>query len=331
MKKIIFFLILGIAVLYFLLMNEKFLVRRSNLLPNGHIVYAGYTKKAAAILSMDLKAKKIKTLHENTGLLSTTSSVSKIDDDWILFGMESFGKDFKDAKNLIKDATEGKRLEAFFEKFVNAKNTIVKLNIKTGEVVSLRRGSSPLYMSAHNKILFLLFGGGDLYGLDSGLYIADANDASKAKFITECPTDYNHLIKVSDSEVVFLSHAEDELSLYDIKTDKTTVLPIKNCPCPDVWRDKTKQLICYDREKNEYFLTSLDNKRVEKLPFEYDTPVLYIPEKDKLIMMVGSIYVGIHGAGEVHNLWVYDFATGKKELLSKYNGFRAGNGIYLPE
>jgi hypothetical protein len=166
---------------------------------------------------------------------------------------------------------------------------------------------------------------------NGGLCVVDIDAVSKTKFITKSSTQDNHLIQVSDSEVVFLSHAEDELSLYDIKTDKTTVLPIKNCPCPAVWRDKTKQLICYDREKNEYFLTSLDNKRVEKLPFEYDTPVLYIPKKDKLIMMVGSIYVGIHGMGEVDNLWVYDFATGKKELLSKYNGFRAGDGIYLPE
>ena len=310
------------------MINEKFLVRRSNLLSSGHIVYSGYAKKAAAILSMDINAKKIKTLYENTGLLPEMSSISKIDDDWILFGMRTFGKDFEGSEGLIKDATQGKRLKTFLKHFGDAKNTIIKLNIKTGEVVSLRSGSAPLYMPAYKKVLFLLSSGEEFY--NGGLCVANINEINKTKFITKSPTQYNHLIQVSDSEVVFLSHDEDELSIYNVENNETKVLPIKNCPCPKVWRDKTKQLVCFDREKKEYFLASLDGKRVDKLSFKRGTPVLYIPKEDRMIMTVGSIYAGIHGIGEVHNLWVYDFVTGKKDLLSKYNGFSAGNGIYLP-
>lgn len=298
MKKIIS--VLCIAVLCFFI-TERTLAKKNSLPLGGHIVYIDTSNAIVTLYSMDLRSKKIKKLYVNKNLSSSAGSVSRINSDWLLFGMNTA------VNNLVM------------------KRLIVKFNMKTGETVFLRGGSTPLYMPSYNKILFLLSSGEEFpYG---GLCEVDINKINKTKFIAKSPTENNQIIPVSGSEVVFRSKKENEILLYNVKNNKTKLLPIKNCTYPLVWRDKTKQLICFNQEKIEYFMTSLDGKFVDKFPLKKAMPVIYIPNKDMVIMMVESV----RDFSPVFDLWAYDFATDKKELLSKDNGFRAGDGIYSTE
>lgn len=297
MKSIWVLILCLTAVVLCFFMSETIMTKKNNLLSGGHIIYAYDVNGVITFYSMDLSSKKIKKLYGKQG---SGGAVSKIDSNWLLFGIDDS----------------------------NNKDIIIKFNIKTGEAIYLRRGSTPIYIPSQNKILFLLFGGGDLYGLDSGLYVANMSEANKFKLITECPTQHNKPVQISYNEVVFRSGEEkDEVSLYNVKTNKTKLLPIKDCTYPLVWREKTKQLIYFDSEKNEYLLNSLDGKHIEKLPFKEGVPLIYVPDKDVLIVSVEDT----RDFSPVWDLWAYDFATGKKELLSRSNGFHVGGGIYLPE
>lgn len=135
---------------------------------------------------------------------------------------------------------------------------------------------------------------------------------------------------ISDSEVIFRGERREDWFIYDIKTDKTTPLPIKDFR-PALWRKKTQQLLGYSKWKEGEHLISLDSKRIERITLP-GSPIMYIPEKDMVVFIKKSPHLWFR-ADIRYDLYVYDFATNKSELLNngKENGFGLEKGVFIQQ
>ncbi|MGD9153344.1 MAG: hypothetical protein PVG30_06795 [Gammaproteobacteria bacterium] len=243
------------------------------------------------LYSLDLATRQINNLY--TLSRGEINAVSQLDANWILLGMNEIDKG----------------------------NIIAKFNIKKNNMKIIGKGTSPVYLSAQHRILFSTL---------DGVYIADIKNFRKQrKLVKQCNIDNVPIFLASKNKAVFVTYdcnQQKTIWLYDSKSDKLQVLHLKDC-LPMLWRDRTKQLVC-DIGEQKYFLFSLDGKYTERLLLGKAVyPVLYLPDTDQLILLVNK---ATRLVGEAHNLWIYDFKVGKKELISKNNGFALGAGIFLP-
>ena len=277
------------TLIILLFISIKFISHNDSLSPEGQIIYA----IGPSVYAIDLKNKEIEKVYTDEEERHVMS-IGNINDHRLLLGIE--------------DIEEG--------------NFIVDFDIKTRKAEVLGKGSSPLYMPLYKKVFFFTLGKLNVASID--------NFDKAAESVKRCKSDYNHVIQVSKKEVVFSDYdksGSNNAWLYNIETKDIELLPLQNYISPQLWRNETKQLICFDREQKNYFLIDLlGNERQEIKLGPYSTPVLYLPETDQLILLEGTI----RGFAEIHDLWIYDFKTDKKELISKSNGFALGAGVYLP-
>ncbi len=332
------FLILFVIITIYILRDisiSKHEIKKTKMLTDGRIIYTDVVNLALTVYSLDIKAREIKKIYVSQKEDSNAEYFDKLkkeNDEKKSLGIYNFVNVNK-GKGLIEYAYISKMNSDWVLLGINnySEDLIYKLNIKTGEMVYLRKGSLPTYMPRYNKMFFFLSGKHICGESTKGeLYMVDMGDLNKPKFIAKVITERgeNVIIPISYSEIMFWSYEEDSSLIYNIETDRLKKWTVEGYS-PWKWRDKTKQLIC--NAHGEKFLVSLDGKRIEKIPSPKFVR-MYISEKD--------IFVNSHGVArfywqdglnfnEVSELSISDLKTGKKELLGRDTSLNYG--IYLPE
>lgn len=266
----------------------------STVLPNGYLVFG----EDGGLHKIDLKSCKREVLYKDEGMFN---KISRIDKRSFLF--YEYGKKEEGVK-------------------------IFNMNTHTARII-YNDGSSPHYNSLFKKLFFFY---APSFKIGNGLYIADMNNPENtAKRITDTRHAVENLISVSASEVVFIrndSGNSNNIYLYNISTNKLTQLPIQNCTLPTIWRSKTKQLMCFNRDEYQYFLTDLsgENRQAFKKGSNF-LPVLYLPEYDALLYTVERF---TSSDPEKGSLWIYDFATGRSKMLCDNIKLGTGDAAYYP-
>jgi hypothetical protein len=214
---------------------------------------------------------------------------------------------------------------------------IFKFNIKTREKIYLREGRKPLYLAKPRKLLFFIDelikvdGAKQLRGL---LYVVDDlsyPEQSRMVMRLTSNVDYSEIIQVSDDEVVFTGRIDkdgyevDVTYLYNAAKDSLIELDFGSKYIPKMWRDKSKQLLCYERglkgRTGRYIdpvLISLDGEQVEKAKVGNG---VYMRERDAVLRAECYLYVFspypylFFLPRDKCGLWLYEFTTEQATLL----------------
>lgn len=331
--KVLYCLLAIFVVVSAIFVVNNYVNKKNSFISSGKIVYVYTADGVLKMYSLDLTSKKVTQLYEINGCYS--GSISKIDSEWIVLGIEAFGSP-QVATEIVKtvhDSAHNKPVNLGVFSGAGIEEYLYKFNIKTKELISLGYGYCPIYIPAYKKILFLSSSRGKPY-FTHGMYIMDT-DGGNLQFITKCPAQYNNIVAVSDKEVVFLSETEERL-LYNLETKRLSILLSEDHYMFEFWRSKTNQLVYRLDNADKYFFTNLDSSNIIKAPkntenSQLSKTVLYILEKDIAILSVEKMwwyYIGYHIEDQ---LWAYDFATGEKKLITSHCSFREGGGAYFSE
>lgn len=259
---------------------------------NSMTIPNGYLifSEGQSLYKMDLKTCNRTELYNNN--LKIFNTVSKIDNDRFLFYQYA--------------------------------DCIKMFNVKTKKMdLIYQKASTPYYNPVHRKIFFYYSTG--LYEMNFGAAIKTARRVADTKNTVE------NIIPVSDNQIVFLKTDDgnnNKVYIYNIVTQKLNFLPIKNCTIPQIWHSATKQLMCFNRDKYQYFFTDLSGQNIQvmKTPRSF-LPILYLPEYDELLFTVNTF--SFRDPEEGH-LWIYDFKTGESKLLCDDIKLGTGDAIYYP-
>jgi hypothetical protein len=288
-NKIVFLLGFIIYLWSELTMGENALV-----VPNGRLIFGS----GQGLYEMNLQTCKIKNLFSDN--LSTFTQVSKVDENSFLFSK-------------------------YGQKGINS------FNVKTRKInLIYKNGSSPYYNSTFKKIFFYH---APSYEIGNSLYEAEINNPSEtARRITGARYADQNIIPVSENEIVFIredSGNSNTVYSYDITTKKLKQLPIQDCTIPDIWRSKTKQLMCFNRDKKQYFLTDLSGKNVEVVKIKPTFwPVLYLPELDELLFTTVGFGLYPKFDPEKGYLGIYNFTTGQSKIICDDVKLGTGDAAY---
>lgn len=201
---------------------------------------------------------------------------------------------------------------------MGASSKIQLFNIKEIVFEDIVPGDRPMYMPKLNK--FFYFGG--------NLYIFDLdNPIKKSRKIADGSFSYAHVIPVSDNEIVFPIRGDAGKTPpyhYNVSSNNIDQLQFTQPCTPYAWRAVTKQLLCGDHVKNEFYLIGLDGQNsvpvnFPKLLSKNPLPLLYIHKYDVLILNVPRTKWFGSKAGEHFDLWVYSFKDGSVEKLLENN------------
>lgn len=290
MKKTIFLLYLIIFLWSELVMSKGNLI-----IPNGYLVFG----EGQGLHKIDLTNCRREILYEDKGMFS---KVGRVDKNNFLF---------------FEYGQEGRGIKIF-----NMKSRTATLIYKNG--------SSPYYNSTFKKIFFYH---APSYEIGNSLYEAEINNPSEtARRITGARYADQNIIPVSENEIVFIredSGNSNTVYSYDITTKKLKQLPIQDCTIPDIWRSKTKQLMCFNRDKKQYFLTDLSGKNVEVVKIKPTFwPVLYLPELDELLFTTVGFGVYPKLDPEKGYLGIYNFTTGQSKIICDDVKLGTGDAAY---
>lgn len=174
-------------------------------------------------------------------------------------------------------------------------------NRQTGEVLPVIPGTGPTYIPQHGKLFFYRSEPG---AMRMKLLIADWKDLTGSiHVVDEGPFAIaRQVIPVDTNRVVFLprDNRGTKVKMFDMRTSETFELPLAGC-VPKLWRTATKQLLCFDIEREEHVLIGLDGQNRERgLPFGV-VPLLYLAELDAAL-------IGFE-EGRDHMLALYPFAA----------------------
>ena len=119
------------------------------------------------------------------------------------------------------------------------------------------------------------------------LLIADWKDlAGSVRVVDEGPFSLSRqVVPVDEDRVVFLPRDYPSMrgKIFNVKTLETSELPIAGC-VPELWRQATKQLLCFDIDRAEHLLIGLDGRNRERVgPFNF-VPLLYLTELDAALI-----------------------------------------------
>jgi len=262
----------------------------SMIIPNGDLVFGS----GQGLYKLNLKSCKMNELYHDN--LSVFDKVSKVDENKFLF---------------LQDGPPDISIKMF-----DLKNHTIDLIYKGA--------TSPCYNAHNKKIIFNYI---PTYKEGPFIYSADLNNniISKIKKVSVGSSYANSIgvISVSPDEVVFnYSESKNSIHMYNMVTGVLKNLPIQDCDFPQIWRSKTKQLMCYDPKNQNYFLTDLSGKKIEKMktPASF-LPVLYLEKYDELLFTITSF-------PEKDHLGIYDFKTGDSKILCDNIGLGTGDAAY---
>lgn len=269
-------------------------------IPSGYLVYG----EAQGLYKINLRSCQIKQLYSDQ--LGIFTKISKMNNQKFLF---------------LQDGPEVLSIKEF-DLSDNSTRLIYKL------------GASPYYNAVH-KVVFLNY----IPSYEEGpyLYVANFNNSTITgmKKITKGSSYTNEIsvIPVSNDEVVFnYMNSSSNISYFNITTGELKQLPINNCQYPHIWRSKTKQLMCFDTKKQQYFFTDLSGKNVEDVKIKSNfLPILYLPEYDEFLYT--KISFGFYPTldPEKGSLWIYDFASGKSQKICDNIKIGTGDAAYYEE
>lgn len=179
----------------------------------------------------------------------------------------------------------------------------------------LRRGSEPVYMPKHRKLLFMYRAKGRH---ETSLYEArlDEGVIGPAKEISRGPIGAHSVapsvLPVSEHEVVFNRNG-GALFKHDLRDGEITELPVSGCD-PLAWRSATAQVLCWHHDAPGAFLVSLNGRDRTEIPelaqastsFNLYPPIIgpYVPTRDGLLVTDGRFF----SLREVSDLYLYDFS-----------------------
>jgi hypothetical protein len=258
------------------------------------VLYYGWGQK---LNSVNLETGERATLYSNPDMV--IMSVTGIGMGKFLFGSNRIS--FRtDPVVQIFDRTEGK-ISAF----------------GSGESGSIEH---PAYLPAHHAIVFYSV-------INRKLVIAwaDINNPDHMHAIDAKNNGLGYqLVPVSDDEVAY-SDGEKPW-LINLKSGVTKELNISGC-VPQLWRSKTRQLLCSKGDSFDYFLTNLDGSGRQALDMgQNHVPVYYIPQLD--IAIFNGTRLGLSGdLHEVGTLWFYDF--GQKSMTKVVDDAMVGAGAVI--
>jgi hypothetical protein len=120
--------------------------------------------------------------------------------------------------------------------------------------------------------------------------IADVSrPVDSARVIETGPFRYLYpVVHVGNGRIIFRSSDRNgrRFVLYDVATSSTRTLDLKGC-IPQLWREKTRQLICYDEKSGRYFFTDLDGEIRTPLNWTEGTvPGFYIDKNDSIVVCI---------------------------------------------
>ncbi|MEO6421700.1 MAG: hypothetical protein ABIR84_03215 [Candidatus Nitrotoga sp.] len=197
---------------------------------------------------------------------------------------------------------------------------------------TLRSGYSPTYIPENKSLLF--------YDQDeeSGqmwLHIADVRSPSTSHKVAKAPADMilsNGLpypiitqpLQISSDEVIFVGE-DKRLWRVQVSSSKLTPTIIKNC-IPQIWRDRSQRLVCYDWESQEFYQTTLMAGNIEKLPqLKGAYGLVYLPKDDVIIYGKARLKMLV---SETYDIFAYSFNT-NKHVKVRANS-HINSGVWLP-
>lgn len=207
-------------------------------------------------------------------------------------------------------------------------NRLTRLNVRTGARKELGSGSSPVYISTHNKYFFTDHLQNQ-YG--PALFMADLNNPVATKTLVEKGPyrTTSNVVQVSNDQVVFDLASSGTAWSYDILTRALTALPLGHDCIPLLWRSSEKKLICFNLKSKGFSQNSLDGKSSSNLDGIKDSyPILYIDGFD--VMIYGKSARKMLPP-ERTDLYVYRFSTGESRLLMEGVAIFAGQVAYFEE
>lgn len=268
--------------------------------PKGFIVFA----EAQGLYEMDLHSCKREKLYGNR--LSVFTNVSKVNKNKFLF---------------VQNGPPRIGVKMF-----NLKTKVVRL--------VYWEASTPYYNPYYHKLFFYY---APTHQDGTWLYVAPMNVPikNKEKIVAADDSAGSYTIPISRDKIIFVkSDAKNNNPIYEynIKTKQIVTLPIKNCTFPQIWRSKTKQLLCLDRDHQEYFLTDLAGKYEEPLHVRSSfAPLLYLPQYDSLLFRTTSFGFFPKINPEKGDLEIYNFKTGKVQKSCDNLDLGMGDVVYYSE
>ena len=205
---------------------------------------------------------------------------------------------------------------------------IKKLEINTKQTKSLNLGRLPSYVPSHKKYFFYnSFPNGENW-----LSMASLDDFENAIKIAKepkpkkLPNGINlplavPVIQISTDEIIFVG--EDEgLWSYNIRNKNLQSLNIYNCR-PILWREKTKQLLCFDQQWDTFLLKISDQEKVELQKLKETYGHVYLPFSDSLIYgRTKSNFL----FGESYDIYLFSFQNEKEKKILKNS--HIANGVW---
>ena len=131
-------------------------------------------------------------------------------------------------------------------------------------------------------------------------------------------------IQIYSNEVIFVGE-DQSIWIFHISSSKLTPTNIKNC-IPQIWRNRSQQLVCYDWKLNEFYQTSLISGYTEKLPqLKGAYGLVYIPNDDVIIYSRARLKMLVL---ETYDIFAYSFTT-KKHVKIRASSY-INSGVWFP-
>ena len=118
------------------------------------------------------------------------------------------------------------------------------------------------------------------------------------------------VVQIDADKIIYMRRYDrsGSLQLFDMSNSQVTSLPLFGC-IPQLWRTRTKQLMCYEMSSSTEVLWNIETKTRERLAWPRGVvPLLYVNESD-------SVLVGFE-RGENHGLATYSFDSSKSSQLN---------------
>lgn len=191
---------------------------------------------------------------------------------------------------------------------IGGSGDIVEYNLSTRAFKTLGKGDYPLAIPSKGVLFF--------YGLGLKLVRAQLHDQDLVQSEVEAGPyrSPKPILAISQDEIVFQGGTYDAVWHYQIDKNVLSKLPLVDC-APQIWRDKTKQLLCWSQKDKGYYLTDLGAKSVVKIPeLARSVPVIYVESADALLLNEAAF--GFLPP-EKYDLTVFFFDGAKKKMIAR--------------
>ena len=210
-----------------------------------------------------------------------------------------------------------------------AEQKIFEYNLNTRQATFVTHGYAPVVVQEHGKYLFMRS------SRETGpqMFIADLDGDQKT--VHQIAADFgNNLhdaypVQVSANEVVFSSTISGTLRpfIYNIQTNSIAQLPIKHSCMPQLWRSKTKQLLCLDSNRKKNYFVGLDGQKEIEAGIKYgsEVPVIYSEKTDAVVI---SRYRSF-SLSEITDVWSFECGTQKRTKLIEKKLIGLGAAVWF--